>query len=385
MGTSASALSNSARKPVHGEFWEKLRKVKMDNFGGFGQIKKLFEKDQVHHDNLLFKLHHQVNFCVILVGVLFIFGENYLNAKDITGLCAMDQTDENDRHTSYYLWLPFLLGMCMALVKIPRTIWTELCERGVMASMVGDDKQNAEKIAKRFQKLKRRSGQYLVFFAFCELLNIVMLIACFLIMDSLLNGDFWSYGTSVSNYYQGGSKETKANPMCNLFPTEVACNLCTGSIGGGCNDKSSILCILSNNVFNQYFFLILWFWWVLLLTISMIGLTYRLAQMFINSFSKSVLKVVYLAPYGLDQKVNMLSLSSAEYFLLGRLAMNVKGSTMEKVIKELRYSVSTQDEVAFEKLPVNGNPILTLTMPETVTTQDDGTQLISVNTDHGLL
>ena len=134
------------------------------------------------------------------------------------------------------------------------------------------------------------------------------------------------------------------------------------------------------------FFLILWFWWVLLLTISMIGLTYRLAQMFITSFSKSVLKVVYLAPYGLDQKVNMLSLSSAEYFLLGRLAMNVKGSTMEKVIKELRYSVSTQDEVALEKLQaVNGNPILTLTMPETVTTQDDGTQLISVNTDNGLL
>jgi len=414
MGTSASALGNSARKPVPSQFWEKLREVKMDNFGGFGQIKKLFEKDHVHHDNLLFKLHHQVNFCVILVGVLFIFGENYLNgkaiickggddysnqfcwlhgtghlhkdlAKDITGLCAMDQTDNNDRHTSYYLWLPFLLGMCMALVKIPRTIWTELCERGVMASMVGDDKQNAEKIAKRFQKLKKRSGQYLVFFAFCELLNIVMLIACFLIMDSLLNGDFWSYGTSVSNYYQGGSKKTEANPMCNLFPTEVACNLCTGSIGGGCNDKSSILCILSNNVFNQYFFLILWFWWVLLLTISMIGLTYRLAQMFINSFSKSVLQVVYLAPYGLDQKVNMLSLSSAEYFLLGRLAMNVKGSTMEKVIKELRYSVSTQDEVALEKLPVNGNPILMLTMPETVTTQDDGTQLISVNTDNGLL
>ena len=54
----------------------------MDVFGGL-DLKKLFKKDEVYHDNFLFKLHHQVNFFVILVGVLFIFGENYLNGKAI--------------------------------------------------------------------------------------------------------------------------------------------------------------------------------------------------------------------------------------------------------------------------------------------------------------
>ena len=395
----------------------------MDNFGSFGQIKKLFERDKVHHDNGLFKLHHQVNFCVILVGVLFIFGENYLNGKaiicrggddyanqfcwlhgtghlhkdlaeDITGFCKMDVTEENDRHTDYYLWLPFILGVCMGLVKIPRIIWKNLCERGIMASMVCDDKQNGEKIAARFKKLKKRSGQYHVFFAVCELLNIVMLIACFQIMDSLLNGSFWKYGTDVQHYYNSATKKTDANPMCNLFPTEVACNLCTGAIGGGCNDKSSILCILSNNLFNQYFFLILWFWWILLLAISIIGLIYRLAQIFIPSFSKTVLQAVYLAPYGLEQKVTKLSLSSAEYFLLGRLAMNVKGSTMEKVLKELKYSMATKEEGnQLFKMDTrdNGNHIVTMSAqddgntPETKSTQDDGVQLITMASQGGAI
>jgi hypothetical protein len=259
----------------------------------------------------------------------------------------MDQgevTKKNDRQTHYYLWLPFLLGVCMGLVKIPRVVWKNLCERGIMASLVGDGTQMGEKIAVRFNKLKKRSSsvQYLVCFAVCELLNIVMLLLCFHIMDSLLNGKFWSYGVDVNNYYSA-QNENVANPMCNLFPTEVACNLCTGSIGGGCNDKYSILCILSNNLFNQYFFLILWFWWVFLLSISILGLIYRAAQMSIPSVSKAVFQT-YLTPYGLDYSVTKLSLRPSDYFLLGRLAINVKGSTMEEVLNELKYTIATQDE-----------------------------------------
>jgi len=71
----------------------------MDRFGGV-PLKKLFKTDDVHHDNLLFKLHHQVNFFVILVGVLFIFGENYLNGKAI--VCKDKDTDGYD---DQYCWL----------------------------------------------------------------------------------------------------------------------------------------------------------------------------------------------------------------------------------------------------------------------------------------
>ena len=141
----------------------------------------------------------------------------------------------------------------------------------------------------------------------------------------------------MSTYYskkesnEANSALDKGNPMCNLFPTEVAC---TGAIGGGCGDVHSALCILSNNLFNQYFFLILWFWWVFLLCLSFLGLVYRAAQMSIPSFSKFVFKT-YLNTFGLDDAVDDLNLRPSEYFLLGRLSMNVKGSTMQEVLKEL--------------------------------------------------
>merc|ERR1712106_338680 len=344
----------------------------MDQFTRI-KLKKLFAKDSVRLDNTLFKLHHQANFFVILVGVLFIFGENYLNgkaivckggddysnqycwlhgtghlhadlAKDITGLCAMDQqevTEKNDRQTHYYLWLPFILGICMGLVKIPRVIWKNLCERGLMASMV--ERETGEKIAARFHKLRNKSNIYFLGFVVCELLNILAVICCFSLLDRLLNGKFWSYGLDANNYY--GTKPTqeelnsnpglaKPNPMCSLFPTEVACNLCTGSIGGGCNDKYSILCILSNNLFNQYFFLILWCWWVFLLFTSILGLIYRAAAMTIPAMSQTIFRF-HLTPFGLEYKASKLSLRPADLFILGRLANNLKGHVMEGVMDEL--------------------------------------------------
>jgi len=353
----------------------------MDLFGGV-ELKKLFKTDKVHHDNILFKLHHQVNFFVILVGVVFIFGENYLNgkaitcmggddyanqycwlhgtghlhkwiAKDITGQCSMDQkevTEKNDRPTHYYLWLPFLLAICMGLVKLPRVVWKNLCERGIMSSLV--DSGTGEKISARFRKLQKRNVSlwYHICFAACELLNIVMVLLCFHIMNSLLNGKFWSYGVNVSNYFNSLSNEQlksnpdlqSPNPMCNLFPTEVACRYCTGAIGGGCGDVSSIICILSNNLFNQYYFLIIWFWWVVLLFISVLGLLYRIAQMTVPAFSKAVFQS-YLTTHGLEYKVGKLYLRPADYFLLGRLSINVKGSTMGEVVNELMIRKDYQE------------------------------------------
>merc|ERR1719369_433820 len=240
----------------------------------------------------------------------------------------------------------------MGLVKLPRVVWKNLCERGIMASLA--DSGTGEEITARFKKLQKRNVSlwYHICFAACELLNIVMVLLCFHIMNSLLNGKFWSYGINVSNYFNSVSNEQlksnpdleQPNPMCNLFPTEVECKYCTGSIGDGCGDKSSIICILSNNLFNQYYFLIIWFWWVGLLSFSLFGFLYRLAQMSVPSFSKTVF-LKYLTPFGLDDdKCAKLSLRPSEYFLLGRLAINVKGSTMEAVLTELRKMSKSKDE-----------------------------------------
>merc|ERR1711974_237026 len=166
----------------------------MDITGG-KKLKDLFRGDTVLHDNFLFKLHHQANFAVILFGVAFIFGMNYLNGnaieckgKDVGDFekqycwlhgsghiksnlhpteikCKADQnkmTSEfktDERHTQYYLWVPFVLMLCLAVTKAPRVLWKEVCERGMIAGAVGETDQPADKVAERFRKLRKQANK----------------------------------------------------------------------------------------------------------------------------------------------------------------------------------------------------------------------------------
>jgi len=346
----------------------------MDKITGGKKLKDLFRGDTVLHDNFLFKLHHQVNFAVILFGVAFIFGMNYLNGNAIeckgggdfdkqycwlhgaghiesklhpTQIkCKADQNEmtedkkNDERHSHYYLWVPFVLTLCLAVIKAPRVLWKEACERGMIAGVVGlggpDDK--AEKIAERFRKLRRKSHKFQWGFFFCELLNIVSVIICFAMLNTLLGGNFMKYGSDFAAYSNSESTE-KVNPLCNVFPSVVSCTVLTGGATGN-PDQASILCLLSNNLFNQYYFLIIWYWWVSLLTVSALGLVYRLAGLFSQDVSKWVF-VCKMEPYGLDLKAGRLvELSSADYFLLGRICQNLKGSQIGQVLEEVKKQLS---------------------------------------------
>jgi len=343
--------------------------VNMDKFTGEKKLKDLFRSDKVLHDNFLFKLHHQANFAIILFGVAFIFGMNYLNGNSIECKgggdfekqycwlhgaahidselnpddfkCKADQNDvtgeEDDRHTHYYLWVPFVLVLCLAVIKAPRVLWKEVCERGMIAGAVGETDQPADKIAERFKKLRRKAVKFHWAFFICELLNIVSVIICFTILDTLFGGNFMDYGSKFAAYSRGGSDNNPEdiNPMCNLFPSVVSCTVRTGGVTGNA-DKTNILCLLSNNVFNQYYFLIIWYWWVALLAVSALGFVYRLAGIFFSEVSKWVF-VCKMEPYGQDRMAARLEkLSSADYFLLGRICQNLKGSQIGQVLLELR-------------------------------------------------
>jgi len=340
----------------------------MDKITGEKKLKDLFRVDKVLHDNFLFKLHHQANFAIILFGVAFIFGMNYLNGNAIECKgggdfekqycwlhgaghidsklspqdikCKADQnmmtSKTDERHTHYYLWVPFVMVLCLAVIKAPRVLWKEVCERGMIAGAVGEAEQPADKIAERFKKLKRKANKFHWAFFICELLNILSVVICFVILDTLFAGNFMEYGSNFAAYSRAGSEETKqTNPLCNLFPSVVSCKVLTGGASGN-PDEDSILCLLSNNVFNQYYFLIVWYWWVALLTVSALGFVYRLAGIFSPGVSKWVF-VCKMEPHGQDRAAARLEkLSSAEYFLLGRICQNLKGTQIGKVILELR-------------------------------------------------
>ena len=77
--------------------------------------------------------------------------------------------------------------------------------------------------------------------------------------------------------------------------------------------------------------------------VSLLGIIYRVAQMFVPPFTRAVLQT-YLTPHGLEEKEKTLSLGSADCFLLGRLANNVKGDIMQEVLNEIRPKTETKED-----------------------------------------
>lgn len=348
----------------------------------YGSFQKtFFKKDDIKIDNYLFRLHHQVSSALVIIGILFIFAENYLDGKAIecTGgnayqtrfcwlhgagyvaeslqksgvtKCFMKEdpgdledwssTDDNGQttasshapKTAYYIWLPFLLVACLGLSKLPRTLW-KILEQGIMEDLVGEPGGGqSEHAAKRFIARRKKYMLYQIYFAFCELLNIACVLLSMAICNGLLRGKFWNYGTDILKYNKYTSaqldEQQPANPMCNIFPTEVSCHVFSGG-NTGAADSANLLCMLSNNLFNQYYFAILWFWWVLLLTVSFLGVGYRAGRMFIAGFNNTV--AAHQISYdGLE----MLQLTTPDIFVLGRLANNLPSDIMEEVINKIK-------------------------------------------------
>merc|ERR1719484_241969 len=253
------------------------------------QVTKLFARDKVQTDNFIFHLHRNFTFIIIIIGILFISAQNYLNENAITcasgddyvnafcflhgaahiprGLqgklskdsrCTSDEGDTGNRHTAYYIWLPFILTLCAVITKIPWMIWKNTIERGTMAKFVMDseaDKEEAvQKNGERFYKVAIKESWtapvYNIGFTFCEILNIAAICLNRHILDLLLNGKFYGYGTEVHEYFaKRESAPDLINPTCNVFPTEVSCSVYIGGINGN-PDLTNTICLLSNNVFN---------------------------------------------------------------------------------------------------------------------------------------
>jgi len=352
-------------------------------------VKKLYNPSEVQIGNFVFTLHQQCSFVIIIVGLIFSSGNNYLNKEAmichggsegsnyLNNFCFLhgsahvpkalqaeisssskciseeiegDNGQDKIRTTHYYIWLPFVLAIIAIMTKLPGILWKNILERGMMRKLVEDMEEDGSKTAHRFLKVvlkgKTLSMPAVIYnfgFAFCELLNLVVILVSQSILNSLFNEEFASYGFNsfVYNSFVPNPRlpdqTSPVDPMCHLFPTEVSCTVKTGGIGGNAN-KENILCLLPNNVFYQYYFLILWWWWVTLIFITCLGLVYRLVQILLPNCARMRLAALFdslgVSPWFLGQ-VDDMELSTWETFLLIRLVRNLKGSQVTKLFEAL--------------------------------------------------
>lgn len=338
-------------------------------------LMKWFKGDELTIDNPLFKLHHQASTFIVMFGLLFIFLENHLDGRAIicqggdnyarsycwihgtayvrdhlqgkaTG-CFVDQSRIESAAdapvTAYYLWLPFLLTFCFGFAKFPRSVWRNFLENGLVRNLLGSGAEPAV-ITQNFLDFRPRYAKYHFYFGFCEFLNMCMVILSLFITDALLLNKFWGYGQDVLHYMWSvkhvgpEGQYLTHDPMCELFPTEVACYIRIGATTGAI-DRTNYLCILSNNLFNQKYFLVLWLWWFALIGVSVLGLIYRFARIMIPDLSRSILMRKVRA-----WRLDNLELSGADCFVLDMLADNLPHTVMDQLLGEISKRISPKPD-----------------------------------------
>jgi len=302
--------------------------------------------------------------------------------------CFVDQSrlhsEEDAPVTAYYLWLPYLLSLLFVFAKLPHSAWKRFFENNLIAHILGgqngqNQNQNENKnenqnggqgqnnqtpgqgggggqggknrqgnrsksrpveIAQNFIEFQANYNHYHKKFFFWEASNILTVYLSMQTTHWILNYKFFPYGVQVidyiNSYGQQSSEKMMHDPMCELFPTEVACNINIGSTTGAI-DRTNFLCILGNNLFNQKYFFMLWLWWVMLLLISVLGVFYRLGRILVPAFSR----------YLLTRKIHgtqlgRLQLSSGDCFVLEMLVDNLSQTPklIDQVLEEIEKKLT---------------------------------------------
>lgn len=308
--------------------------------------------------------------------------------------------------TNYYLWLPYLMSLLFIIIKLPHILWKKFLENNLIRHILGgedlwpdlfigprnngggdggnegggkkggggggDNNGNQQgqgegkkgknkgkqgnqgkrfkisketEIGKYFVANHKKCTMYQIKYAWSESLNILSILLCIQITDWVLNSQFWSYGLNVIHYlnvYQDRATMIH-DPMCQVFPTEVACKIVTGAASGGADDKN-FLCILGNNVFNQKYFFALWLWWMMLLGVFVLGFIFRLFRLAFPLFSRLLLiRKVH------GNQLSGLILTSGECFVLELVIDNLTHVPIftSAVLKEIAANMK---EISYRRL-----------------------------------
>jgi len=352
---------------------------------------KIFKKE-VEDENLVFKMFTKATFvllivCAVLVSTSEFFGEKIIcqggsdivhafcwinGAKHvpesfITAIegvenyetelshwgCRPDKIkgETNGTDTLYYQWVPFMLVISAVIFKIPDVIWG-LLEGGFMKSFADDasksvfinkneeDKKKKELISlfgalKGYYNGKRNSTLmfYYFKFLFCQILNIALLIANFTMTSAFLDTDFSTYGTDVLEYLSE-PKDSRSNPMCQVFPTAVSCTYFEiGTAGQG--QTSNHLCILSQNIINEKIYLGLWFWFIFLAAIGSIQMLYEVIIIALPAI-RLQLTLLTMGSNGSDDINDFFkSCDFADWFFLNQIGKNTEKKFYREFIKGL--------------------------------------------------
>ena len=248
---------------------------------------------------------------------------------------------------------------------IPSQIW-RLQEGGLMqefgtdaksATIRADDDKFQETVSKYvnfFKSIQRANNRYYFKFLVCEALNIVALTVNFISADHFLGGKFKTYGVDVVNYYSVHYHVRKLlhtiNPMCDVFPTKVSCDVSTVGAGSGSQTNNG-LCILSQNIINEKIYLVLWFWFIFLFCVAGFRAVYTAVIAMVPSVRASTLASLTRSSHKYDRITAKLvqGLGPGDCFVLRQVGRNCNAYFFRALLEELSADVESKNLFKLEE------------------------------------
>ena len=201
----------------------------------------------------------------------------------------------------------------------------------------------AEKHAKFFKSLSpKKNNEYFYYFVFCELLNCVVVVANYYLINTFLGGRFSTYGADVIAYSQADpiNRDDIYDPMCDAFPTLVNCR--TNNFGvNGIVQQQSTLCILGQNIINEKIYLFLWFWFVFMYITAIITFFSYVAIIMLPSYRRN--QILYHTRSKLSQRELVDSLAHnwnsvntiGNWFILHQIGRNSNAYFFRRFLSHL--------------------------------------------------
>ena len=283
--------------------------------------------------------------------------------------CISKEEDEYDTlpDTAYYQWVVFVLVIQAGIFAIPYRIWKQ-AEHGLIKEfntgevnkvLVLEDDAALHSAVKRyvrqFNSILHHNNRYFATFVLCEVFNIVVLYLNFWLTNAFLGYKFGNYGFAVLNYYGTDPHVVNSNqivnPMCNLFPTKVSCNMKTVGDSGALQTHNG-LCILSQNIVNEKIFLAIYFWYVFLMIVSGIYAFFRACTILVPQLRERYMCSKIRGRHLNHCVRNILKHSyMGDWFVLMQIAKNVNPYFFREFVMELARDIVKADSNGLDADP----------------------------------
>lgn len=194
------------------------------------------------------------------------------------------------------IYLNYYLQGC--LFYVPHWIWknwedgkVSMISQGIRGMFALPQKERANRQKRLInyivESLRTHNGYSFGYF-FCEILNLVNVIANIIFVDRFLGGTFLTYGTDVI-HFSNMNQENRSDPMVEIFPRITKCTFHKYGSSGSIQ-KHDALCVLALNILNEKIYIFLWFWFIILAGLSVCAIIYSALVVMLPTTREAIIK-----------------------------------------------------------------------------------------------